>query len=86
MVLLKNNSVVNYSILYDGLMIESSSNEGLYDITFIVSNHSFKFRNLMFSASLREKWSSFIKYNNTERRLTFVTTQSVESLLTKYKD
>ena len=40
----------------------------------------------MFSASLREKWSSFIKYNNTERRLTFVTTQSVESLLTKYKD
>lgn len=80
------NYVVNYSRLYDGLMIESSSNEGLYDITFIVSNHSFKFRNLMFSASLREKWSSFIKYNNTERRLTFVTTQSVESLLTKYKD
>lgn len=80
------NYVVNYSRLYDGLMIESSSNEGLYDITFIVSNHSFKFRNLMFSASLREKWSSFIKYNNTERRLTFVTTQSVESLLTKHKD
>lgn len=80
------NYVVNYSRLYDGLMIESSSNEGLYDFTFIVSNHSFKFRNLMFSASLREKWSSFIKYNNTERRLTFVTTQSVESLLTKYKD
>lgn len=80
------NYVVNYSRLYDGLMIESSSNEGLYEITFIVSNHSFKFRNLMFSASLREKWSSFIKYNNTERRLTFVTTQSVESLLTKYKD
>ena len=80
------NYVVNYSRLYDGLMIESSSNEGLYDITFIVSNHSFKFRNLMFSASLREKWSSFIKYNNTERRLTFVTTQSVENLLTKYKD
>lgn len=80
------NYVVNYSRLYDGLMIESSSNEGLYDITFIVSNHSFKFRNLMFSASLREMWSSFIKYNNTERRLTFVTTQSVESLLTKYKD
>lgn len=80
------NYVVNYSRLYDGLMIESSSNEGLYDITFIVSNHSFKFRNLMFSASLREKWASFIKYNNTERRLTFVTTQSVESLLTKYKD
>lgn len=80
------NYVVNYSRLYDGLMIESSSNEGLYDITFIVSNHSFKFRNLMFSASLREKWSSFIKYKNTERSLTFVTTQSVESLLTKYKD
>ena len=80
------NYVVNYSRLYDGLMIESSSNEGLYDITFIVSNHSFKFRNLMFSASLREKWASFIKYKNTERRLTFVTTQSVESLLTKYKD
>lgn len=81
------NYVVNYSGLCDGLMIESSSsNEGLNDITFIVSNHSFKFRNLMFSDSLREKWSSYIKYNNTERRLTFVTTQSVEGLLTKYKD
>lgn len=79
--------IVNYSEFYDGLMIESSSsNEGSYDVTFIVSNHSFKFRNLMFSDSLREKWSSYIKCNNTERRLTFVTTQSVESLLTKYKD
>ena len=81
------NYIVNYSEFYDGLMIESSSsNEGSYDVTFIVSNHSFKFRNLMFSDSLREKWSSYIKCNNTERRLTFVTTQSVESLLTKYKD
>lgn len=81
------NYIVNYSEFYDGLMIESSSsNEGLYDVTFIVSNHSFKFRNLMFSDSLREKWSSYIKCNNTERRLTFVTTQSIESLLTKYKD
>ena len=81
------NYIVNYSEFYDGLMIESSSsNEGSYDVTFIVSNHSFKFRNLMFSDSLREKWSSYIKCNNTERRLTFVTTQSIESLLTKYKD
>lgn len=81
------NYIVNYSEFYDGLMIESSSsNEGSYDVTFIVSNHSFKFRNLMFSDSLREKWSSYIKCNNTERRLTFVTTHSVESLLTKYKD
>lgn len=81
------NYIVNYYRLYDGLMIESSSsNEGLYDITFIVSKHSFKFRNLMFSDSLREKWSSNIKYNNIERRLTFVTTQNVEGLLTKYKD
>jgi len=81
------NYIVNYSEFYDGLMIESSSsNEGSYDVTFIVSNHSFKFRNLMFSDSLREKWSSYIKCNNTERRLTFVTIQSIESLLTKYKD
>lgn len=81
------NYVVNYSEFYNGLMIESSSSiEGSYDITFIVSNHSFKFRNLIFSDSLREKWSSYIKCNNTERRLTFITTQSVESLLTKYKD
>lgn len=81
------NYIVNYSEFYDGLMIESSSsNEGSYDVTFIVSNRSFKFRNLMFSDSLREKWSSYIKCNNTERRLTFVTTQSIESLLTKYKD
>lgn len=81
------NYIVNYSEFYDGLMIESSSsNEGSYDVTFIVSNHSFKFRNLMFSDSLRDKWSSYIKCNNTERRLTFVTTQSIESLLTKYKD
>ena len=48
------NYIVNYSEFYDGLMIESSSsNEGSYDVTFIVSNHSFKFRNLMFSDSLR---------------------------------
>lgn len=81
------NYIVNYSEFYDGLMIESSSsNEESYDVTFIVSNHSFKFRNLMFSDSLRDKWSSYIKCNNTERRLTFVTTQSIESLLTKYKD
>lgn len=81
------NYIVNYSEFYDGLMIESSSsNEGSYDVTFIVSNHSFKFRNLIFSDSLREKWSSYIKCNNTERRLTFVTIQSIESLLTKYKD
>lgn len=81
------NYIVNCSEFYDGLMIESSSsNEGSYDVTFIVSNHSFKFRNLMFSDSLREKWSSYIKCNNTERRLTFITTQSIESLLTKYKD
>lgn len=81
------NYIVNYSEFYDGLMIESSSsNEGSYDVTFIVSNHSFKFRDLMFSASLRDKWSSYIKCNNTERLLTFVTSQSIESLLTKYKD
>ena len=68
-------------------MIESSSsNEGSFDITFIVANHSFKFRNLLFSESLRDKWSSYIKCNNTEQRLTFVTAQSVESLLAKYKD
>ena len=82
------NYIVNYSEFYDGLMIESSSTiEESYDITFIVLNHSFKFRNLMLSDSLREKWSSYInKCNNKKRRLTFVTTQSVESLLTKYKD
>ena len=81
------NYIVNCSDLYDGLMIESSSsNEGMYDITIIVSNHSFKFRNLLFSDTLRDKWSSYIKCNNPERRLTFVTTQVVEGLLVKYKD
>lgn len=80
------NCIVKYSGLYDGLMIESSSSEGYFDITFIVATHSFKFRNLLFSDSLREKWASNIKCNNTQNRLTFVTTQNVESLLTKYKD
>lgn len=81
------NYIIKYKDLYDGLMIESSSsNEGTFDITFIVANHSFKFRNLLFSESLREKWSAYFKYNNNARRLTYVTTQSVESILLKYKD
>lgn len=81
------NYVVNYSELYDGLLIETSAtNDGAFDITFIVAKHSFKFRNLRFSDSLRDKWAPYVKCDNASKRLFFVTTQNVEDMLSKYKD
>lgn len=76
--------IVSCCDIYDGFMIESSlSKEGAYDITIIVDAYSFRFRNLIFSDSLKEKWYSYVKRYSIGRPLTYVTIKNIENLLTK---
>lgn len=77
--------VVNCSNLCEGFMIESSEKmDEAFDITFLVSEHSFKFRNLMFSERLREKWVAYTKGNSIGSSIIYITTQNVENILGKH--
>lgn len=77
--------IVNCSDLYDGFLIESSVKvDNAFDVVLLVFDHSFIFRNLIFSERLREKWSTYIKGNNTETQTVYITVKNIENILTKY--
>lgn len=74
--------VVKYhNNLYSGLMVEPSTDcEDATDVTIVVMNHSFKFRNL-FLGEDRSNYDRYRKITETDSIQTWVTSRNVESIL-----
>lgn len=73
--------VMDMPDMYSCLAVESSmNNEDATDLTFVVSNHSVKFRNLYLGAT-RSQYEQRVKTVNDGKRQTWVAPKNVESIL-----